>query len=39
MRPAPADRSQAVAGYWCMTNVAGLTRQLAEEQVVAGASS
>lgn len=24
-------------GYWCMTNVAGITRQLTEEQVVAAA--
>ena len=26
-------------GYWCLSNVAGLMRQLTEEQVVAGASS
>jgi hypothetical protein len=24
-------------GYWCMTNVAGLMRQLTEEPAVAGA--
>ena len=28
-----------VAGYWCLTNVAGLMRQLTEEQVVAGATA
>ena len=27
------------AGYWCLSNVAGLMRQLTEEQVVAGASA
>lgn len=26
------------AGYWCLTNVAGLTRQLTEEPAVVGAS-
>jgi predicted ester cyclase len=25
-------------GYWCLTNVAGLTRQLTEEPAIAGAS-
>jgi predicted ester cyclase len=27
------------AGYWCLSNVAGLMRQLTEEQVVAGTTS
>ena len=26
-------------GYWCLANVAGLMRQLTEEQVVAGTAA
>jgi predicted ester cyclase len=32
-------RDDKFAGYWCLTNVAGLMRQLTEEQAVGAVSA